>query len=172
MSKHTTTVHPPAIAVAEVVTEPVRKIRSELDARIFLAAEIGRAFRRVPAPLVARALDRGRSSTYALSVPGCVGGLRAYELLLAPRPWAVAVTRGILAQIDERRCGAPSRLELVRHLALAASLVSSVPEDLTQVPEAVLRKQAEALRESERSSASKAEQIEAELRRRVEKGEV
>jgi hypothetical protein len=170
VKNHITLIPTPATAVAEAQLEPVRSLRSELDARLYLAAEIDGAFRRVPAPLVARALDRGRSSTYALSVGGCVGGLRAYELLLAPRPWAVAVTRGILAQVDECRCGAPSRLELVRHLALAASLVSSVPEDLSQVPEAVLRKQAEALRESERSSASKAEQIEEELRRRASKG--
>lgn len=169
MKNHITLIPTPATAVAEAQLEPVRSLRSELDARLYLATEVGLAFERVPAPLVARALGRGHSSTYALKVPGCVGGLRAYELLLAPRPWAVAVTRGILAQIDGR-CGAPSRLEVVRLLARAAQLVSAIPEDLSQVPASVLKEQAQALRESERSSASKAEQIEQELRRRASKG--
>lgn len=120
--------------VPEPQLEIVRAGRSELDARANLAALVALGFARCPAPLVARSLGRGPSSTYALTAPECVGGLRAYELLLAPRPFASVVIRGLLHHTAPT-CGMPSRHALVGMLAglagLCAAAIKEEPSELS-----------------------------------------
>lgn len=116
MTIHNTNLATRLEEVPEPQLEVVRAGRSELDARANLAALVALGFARCPAPLVARSLGRGPSSTYALTAPECVGGLRAYELLLAPRPFASVVIRGLLHHTAPT-CGMPSRHALVGMLA-------------------------------------------------------
>jgi len=127
--------------VAEPQLEFVRPGRTDdLAARERLADLVALGFGRVPAPLVARSLGRGRSSTYALVEPGCVGGLRAYELLLAPRPWALTVARGLLADLSPAPvCGTLSRYALVGLLAGIAGLcATAIKEDPSSLSDEAL----------------------------------
>lgn len=144
--------------VSEPAPDPVRRPRSEIEARVLLAQLVGAASARVPAPLVARALDRGQSTVYGWTAPGCVGGLRAVDLALAPQSWASTVLRGLLAQAEAPRCGTLSRLELCRLLTSAAALIASGPEVPESLPTEALERR---LGEIDRT----AEALEAERQR-------
>lgn len=142
--------HNTSLALAIVPASAARPSAAELDARANLAALVSLGFARCPAPLVARSLDRGLSSTYALAQPECVGGLRAYELLLAPRPFASVVIRGLLHHTAPT-CGMPSRHALVGMLAgLAGLCAAAIKEEPSELSDEALARR---LRELDQAAA-------------------
>ena len=101
-----------------------KRLQTDIEARMHLAALARMGFERCPASLVARPLDRSLRTVYGFGEPGMVGGLRAHDLLLCPRPFARVVLRGMVAAVD----GAPppdgpSRSSLAALLARIASLL-------------------------------------------------
>lgn len=136
-------------------------------ARQHLSTLVRLAGDRIAPDFVARELRRSRSTIYSWNHPQCVS-LKAHELLLAPRPWSLTVTRGLLAQIEGRSCGSPSRMELMRLLARAAELVASArSEDLTSLPTELLRSQVDAMRSTKSELDDALRAREAELFRRA-----
>lgn len=121
-------------AVPDTQTEIVPPGRSELGARRETALLVSLAFERTPAPLVARALERHPSTVYAWTSPETLG-LRAHDLLMAPRPFASTVLRGMLAAVEGQTCGFPSQSSFVHAVcgvvALCSSLIKEQPSQLT-----------------------------------------
>lgn len=172
MKEHTSFLVPRLACVPDTPPEIVQILGgaskfNTVTARQHLAALVRLAGDRIAPDFVARELRRSRSTIYSWNHPHCVS-LKAHELLLAPRPWSLTVTRGLLAQIEGRRCGSPSRLELMRLLARAAELVASAKsEDLTSLPTELLRSQVEAMRSTKGELEDALRAREAELLRRT-----
>lgn len=125
MNKHNPNQTPHLSLVLHTSPPAVQVPRSDLEARQYVAALAAVGFARTPAPLVAREpLDRSLRTVYGWGEPGMVGGLRAHDLILCPRPFARVVLRGMVAAVD----GAPppdgpSRSSLAALLARIASLL-------------------------------------------------
>lgn len=122
MNKHSKTLVP---APALVLHTGGRRVQTDIEARMHLAALARMGFERCPAPLVARPLDRSLRTVYGFGEPGMVGGLRAHDLLLCPRPFARVVLRGLSAVVDGPAVlDVPSpRTSLASVLARLASLL-------------------------------------------------
>jgi hypothetical protein len=156
----------PRLACVSDPGDPRVRIQTEQEARLYLSQLIRLAHERTPASFVARELKRSRTTVFSWNHPQSVS-LRAHELVLAPRPWALTVARGLLAKIEGSRCGSPSRIELVRVLTRAAELIASArSEDLTSLPTELLRSQVDALRSSRSELEEALRSREAELLRR------
>lgn len=165
--------HKPSIAVAhapvlEVCPVTLRSGRRNHTPHELVALLVGQANDRVPAPLVAQRLGRSQSTVYAWAHPASAGGLRLVDLPSAPRPWQAPILRGMLAQIEPPRCGAPSRLEVARLMATAEQLLLTASEHMPSNPsseeEERLRRLSEALRQSSSAQLAKADEIDEILR--------
>lgn len=126
MKEHNPNQTPRLSLVLHSLHPAVQTPRSDLEARQHVAALAAVGFDRTPASLVARdPLDRSLRTVYGFSEPGMVGGLRAHDLLLCPRPFARVVLRGLSAVIDGPvALDVPSpRTSLASVLARLASLL-------------------------------------------------
>lgn len=134
MSKHSSNVAVPLAAFpdVEVISRPV--IRTEEEARRYTSMLVALGFDRCPASRVAKAVGKGESTLLSYRHPLTLG-LRAHDLLLAPRPFALTVSRGLVAQIEGSVCGAPSRSALALMLAdvvrVCATALKEDPNELS-----------------------------------------
>lgn len=166
MKEHTEIVAP---ALALVSDERPRAVRSDLDARALVAQLCAEGFARVPAPLVARRMSRGRSVVYTWAQPEGTSP-RLADVLAAPAPFARVVLAGALAAVQERRCGAPSRWEIARVLAQVLAVVSTVQTDEPEnLSDDEINRQIEALDTAAAMALSKVEQLRQEQARRRER---
>lgn len=146
-TNHTTTIVPALRLVSEAGASSLP------DPREHLAALVALGFDRCPAPLVARHLGRGASTVYGWAQPGLVGGLRALDLLQAPRPFARPVLRGLAVAVDGGPPpDGPSRSSLAAALARVAGLLLVVQEeDPSRLTEEQLRDRLRSLDAAEES---------------------
>lgn len=137
----------------EVISRPA--IRTEQEARRYTSMLVALGFDRCPASRVARAIGKGESTLLSYRHPITLG-LRAHDLLLAPRPFALTVSRGLVAQIEGSVCGAPSRSALALMLAGIVGLcASAIKEDPSQLSDELLQQR---IRELD-TAASDLEQV-------------
>jgi hypothetical protein len=161
--KHTETIAP---ALALVSDESPRAVRSDLDARVLVAQLCAEGFARVPAPLVARRMARGRSVVYTWAQPEGTSP-RLADVLAAPSAFARIVLAGALAAVQQPRCGAPSRWEIARVLAQVLAVVAAVPtDDPERLTDDELARQVDALDTAAAVALSKVEQLRQEQARR------
>lgn len=124
MKQHTSSLSTSLALVSEPSAESLP------DPRERLAALVALGFERCPAPMVARRLDRGQSTVYGWAQPGLVGGLRALDLLTAPRPFSRLVVRGLGLALDGGGPpDGPSRSSLAAVLARVAGLLLVVERE-------------------------------------------
>jgi len=161
--KHTDILTP---ALAIVSDESPRIVRSDLDSRALVAQLCAEGFARVPAPMVARRMGRGRSVVYTWCKSDGVSP-RLADVLAAPAPFARIVLAGALAAVQERRCGAPSRWEIARVLATLLAVIAACPtDDPSRLTDDDLERQVEALDTATSAAQAKAEQLRQEQARR------
>lgn len=104
MKTHTKSLTTP---LALVLHSGGETLQTDLQARMHVAALARLGFDRCAPPLIARPypdgsprLDRSLRTVWGWGEPGMVGGLRAHDLLLCPRPFARVVVRGLAAAVD------------------------------------------------------------------------
>ena len=166
MKLHTPTVVP---TLALVSDESPRPIRSDLDARHLVAQLCAEGFARVPAPMVARRMSRGRSVVYTWSQAEGTSP-RLADVLAAPPAFARIVLAGALAAVQAPRCGAPSRWEIARVLASVLSVISTTPsEEPERLSDDEINRQIEALDTAASTALAKVEQLRQEQARRRER---
>lgn len=150
MSKHSSNVAVPLAAFpdVEVISRPV--IRTEEEARRYTSMLVALGFDRCPASRVAKAVGKGESTLLSYRHPLTLG-LRAHDLLLAPRPFALTVSRGLVAQIEGSVCGAPSRSALALMLAdVVRVCATALKEDPNELSDELLQQR---LREMDTAAA-------------------
>jgi hypothetical protein len=141
--------HAPSLILQTASEGPQRYTDHQAREHVAALARLG--FLRVAPSLVARPLDRSERNVYGWREPGMVGGLRAHDLLVCPRPFARTVVRGLVVAID----GAPppdgpSRSSLAALLARIGGLLLVVAhEDPAALPDEVLRERIRSLDEAE-----------------------
>ncbi len=136
MPNHSRNLVPAPSPILQTVSEGPQRY-TDHQAREHVAALARLGFLRVAPSLVARPLDRSERNVYGWREPGMVGGLRAHDLLVCPRPFARTVVRGLAVALD----GAPppdgpSRSSLAALLARIASLlILTSQEDPETMPQ-------------------------------------
>lgn len=166
MKLHTSTVTP---ALALVSDEAPRTVRSDIEARVLVALLCAEGFARVPAPMVARRMSRGRSVVYTWSQAEGTSP-RLADVLAAPPAFARIVLAGALAAVQQPRCGAPSRWEIARALASVLTVIAACPSvsrSGSSVEE--IERQVAALDTAAAVALSKVEQLRQEQARRRER---
>lgn len=166
--KHRTDILTPALAL--VSDAAPRTVRSDLEARVLVALLCAEGFTRVPAPLVARRMSRGRSVVYTWSQ--AEGTSPRLADVLAPPAFARIVLAGALAAVQQPRCGAPSRWEIARVLASVLTVIAACPTDEPErLTDDEIERQVAALDTAAAVALSKVEQLRQEqARRRDRKG--
>lgn len=139
MLKHNTNVAVPLADFPEVEVIARPAIRTEDEARRYTSMLVALGFDRCPASRVARAIGKGESTLLSYRHPLTLG-LRAHDLLLAPKPFALTVSRGLVAQIEGAVCGAPSRSALALMLAdVVRVCATALKEDPNQLSDELLQ---------------------------------
>lgn len=139
MKNHSRILTPAPSPVLQTVSGGPQRY-TDSQAREHLAALARLGFLRVPPSLLARTVDRSERNVYGWREPGMVGGLRAHDLLVCPKPFARVVVRGLAVAVD----GAPppdgpSRSSLAALLARIASLlILATQEDPEHMPKDVV----------------------------------
>lgn len=140
MKQHTTSLaSTPSLVLQTVSGGPQRYTDTQAREHVAALARLG--FLRVPPSLVTRAVDRSERAVYGWREPGMVGGLRAHDLLTAPRPFARVVVRGLaVAVAGAPPPDGPSRGSLAALLArIASTLILAAQEDPERMPPEVVQ---------------------------------
>lgn len=169
---HTTSI----VSVTPNILE-TRTVSLQIDPRERLAALAALGLGRCPAAIVARSTGRSVATVHGWRQPGLVGGLRALDLLQAPRPFA----RVVLGGLTEAHAPAPfdglSRSSLAAVLARVAGLLLVVAqEDPATLTDEQLRERRRALDEAEEQLRARRqpydhEALRREIDRRRQRGE-
>lgn len=140
----------------------------QLDPRERLAAAAALGLGRCPAALVARATGRSLATVHGWRQPGMVGGLRALDLMLAPRPFGRTVVRYLCAGFDGGGPpDGPSRSSLAAVLARVAGLLLVVSqEDPSKLSDETLRDRIRTLDETEEAIRRERQRYDLEALRR------
>lgn len=171
MKQHTPTLSTSLALVSETGA------KSLPDPREHLAALVALGFDRCPAPFVAQRLGRGTSTVYGWAQPGLVGGLRALDLLSAPRPFSRPLVRGLAVALDGGGPppDGPSRSSLAAVLARVGGLLLVVSqEDPSRLSQEALNDRIRSLDEAEDALRRERQRYDLEaLRRKIaaQKGE-
>lgn len=158
--------HAPSLILQTASEGPQRYTDHQAREHVAALARLG--FLRVAPSLVARPLDRSERNVYGWREPGMVGGLRAHDLLVCPRPFARTVVRGLVVAID----GAPppdgpSRSSLAALLARIGGLLLVVQEeDPSRLTEEQLRDRLRSLDAAEESLRRERQRYDVEALRR------
>lgn len=120
----------PAPVLQTVSGGPQPQRYTDAQAREHVAALARMGFARVPPSMVTRTVDRSERAVYGWREPGMIGGLRAHDLLTAPRPFARVVVRGLaVAVAGAPPPDGPSKSSLAALLARIASLLILASEE-------------------------------------------
>lgn len=171
MKNHTPNLPTLPLPVLELVP-----VSLQPDPRAHLAALASLALDRCPAELVAQRTGRSPATVYGWRHPATVGGLRALDLLQAPRPFSRLVVRGLGLALDGGGPpDGPSRSSLAAVLARVAGLLLVVgQEDPSRLTDDQLGERLRSLDEAEDALRRERQRYDLEaLRRKVaaQKGE-
>lgn len=126
MKNHTPNLPTLPLPVLELVP-----VSLQPDPRAHLAALASLALDRCPAELVAQRTGRSPATVYGWRHPATVGGLRALDLLTAPRPFSRPLVRGLGLALDGGGPppDGPSRSSLAAVLARVGGLLLVVSQE-------------------------------------------
>lgn len=148
-------------------TSPV-SLQSAPRERLAALAALGLA--RCPAEIVAQRCGRSPATVHGWRHAPTVGGLRALDLVLAPRPFGLTVVRGLVSSMGGPPSDGPSRSLLAAVLArVAGVLILADREDLSRLPDEALRERLATIEDSAAALEAQRQRHEGEiLKRRIE----